>query len=363
MSADRTTAKSIIWKFPQTETTAVVIGDSQTKYLYHHFDPLCPGTPAFVSQPGACIADARSLIDFIPASATTVFLHVGTNDLSSTSAEHAFSDYRSLTDLILESRPNISTIHASLILPRSANRRRDYRISRFARSCNEKARRFNSLLREFCRHSRFVRFVDHGFENLPACRVLAADGLHPSFEGVALLAGHIRALCFMQQRCNPPGWRDFACTANPVAAPAILLNDRDFPPLPPIPSSVRTPEHSRASSRPPPPPRSTATTAPRVNASTPSPTSTSEPRASGMPPPTAKPAAATTPRGNERGDTTKIPDQRRTDSLPSPTSASSTTAEPTETNSSVSAGFSGVQNPAPRAACPYNLRKNRHSSN
>lgn len=242
MSAARTTSKDIIRKFPRTVPTIVVIGDSQTKYLFQFFDPLCPGTPAFISQPGACIADVRLLVDSIPSTATSVFLHVGTNDLCSTTPECAFSEYRSLTDLILQSRPNISTIYATLILPRSANRRRDYCISRFARRCNERARRFNALLREFCRHSRCVRFIDHGLQHFPACRVLAADGLHPSFEGVALLAGHIRELCFLQQRCNPPGWRDSACTANQVAASDIPSYDSNFPPLPPLFQRSRTPE-------------------------------------------------------------------------------------------------------------------------
>ncbi|KAL1466935.1 hypothetical protein MTO96_000535 [Rhipicephalus appendiculatus] len=41
-----------------------------------------------------------------------------------------------------------------------------------------------------------VFFLDHALQWFPSVRVLAADGLHPNFEGVALLARHIKQLCF-----------------------------------------------------------------------------------------------------------------------------------------------------------------------
>lgn len=353
MSAARTTKKDVIRKFPQTAPSSVVIGDSQTKYLFEHFDPLCVGTPAFVSQPGACISDARLLIDSIPACSNTVFLHVGTNDLTSSSAERAFCDYRSLTDLILQSRPNVSTIYASLILPRSANRRRDYRISRFAIGCNEKARRFNSLLREFCRHSRCVRFIDHGFQHLPARRVLAADGLHPSFEGVAVLASHIRELCFTQKRCNPPGWREVACTAAQARAGASY--DHDFPPLPLLPSSPTssTTSPDTRSNRPAPCAAvTTVATDLQLSARDPHPESPDVRRS-------LQPvrAPATTASEHRRIACSPTPRVRRAKSLPRPPSGTttptgaSTTTEPLRNASSGSALLSDAPKPA------YNLRK------
>ncbi|KAK8761264.1 hypothetical protein V5799_027464 [Amblyomma americanum] len=39
------------------------------------------------------------------------------------------------------------------------------------------------MLRKHCQRTRGVFYVDHGLEWLPPARVMAADGLHPSFEG------------------------------------------------------------------------------------------------------------------------------------------------------------------------------------
>ncbi|XP_077531679.1 uncharacterized protein LOC144144157 [Haemaphysalis longicornis] len=82
-------------------------------------------------------------------------------------------------------------------------------------------------------NKRLQRILQHfdGTDNM----VLAADGLHPSFEGVAVLASHIRELCFTRKRCNPPGWREDACTA--TQALAVSSYDSNFPPLPLLPSS------------------------------------------------------------------------------------------------------------------------------
>ncbi|KAL1471060.1 hypothetical protein MTO96_040134 [Rhipicephalus appendiculatus] len=71
-------------------------------------------------------------------------------------------------------------------------------------------------------YSRKVFFVDHGFQYLPPRRVLAADGLHPSFEGVALMASHIRELFFKHSDNDESLWRDFACVF-PAAVPPRLL--------------------------------------------------------------------------------------------------------------------------------------------
>ncbi|KAH7979280.1 hypothetical protein HPB49_008953 [Dermacentor silvarum] len=49
-------------------------------------------------------------------------------------------------------------------------------------------------------------------------RVLAADGLHPSFEGVALMASHIKQLCFRKSAdVASTSWLDHmpSCHAEP----------------------------------------------------------------------------------------------------------------------------------------------------
>ncbi|KAH6927947.1 hypothetical protein HPB50_010000 [Hyalomma asiaticum] len=157
-----------------------------------------------------------------------LILHVGTNDLTSSTGRTAFEKYRSLFDFLKKERPEINRIYASLILPRSGNRRRGNRNRAQVYHCNRQACHFNSLLREICRWSRLVFYLDHGLEWLPSNRILAADGLHPSFEGVAILASHIRQLCIKQRSAASSSWRGY-------------VNDQ--PSAPPTgPSTVTTPQ-------------------------------------------------------------------------------------------------------------------------
>ncbi|KAH6939994.1 hypothetical protein HPB50_023874 [Hyalomma asiaticum] len=209
MAPATTPLKHISLKFPRTETSTVVIGDSQSKYLHQYFDPGSQGTPAFISQIGAKIDDVRSLINFVPETANTLMLLVGTNDMASITAEAAFDKYRSMLDYVMKMTPNISKIYATLILPRCTNRRRGNSNLSFVRRCNREASYFNRLLRGFCSRSRKVFFLDHGFQHLPPGRVLAADGLHPSFEGVAVMASHIRELCCKRADNKVSLWCEF----------------------------------------------------------------------------------------------------------------------------------------------------------
>lgn len=196
MDSGRTATKTIKWKFPKTTVSTAVIGDSQTKYMFQHFDPLREGTPAFITQFGAVIRDVHGLLDFVPSSTTTLILHVGTNDLVHSTGRVTFHKYKALLQLILSKRPMISRIYATLLLPRALNRRRDKHNEAIVRHCNREACDFNDRLRSFCCRSDRVFFLDHALEWFPSVRVLAADGLHPNFEGVALMAGHIKQLCF-----------------------------------------------------------------------------------------------------------------------------------------------------------------------
>ncbi|KAH6930706.1 hypothetical protein HPB50_017398 [Hyalomma asiaticum] len=191
-----TTSKRTTWKYPKSAVSTVVLGDSQTKYLFQYFDPLLQSTPAFVTLSGALISDVPSLVDLVPSSATTLILHVGSNDLTRRSALATFQRYRKLLDFIHEELPEIRCVYATLVLPRTTNRRRRNDNRAFVRRFKREASRFNSLLRSFCGRSRNLSCLDHMFEWLPPGRVLAADGVHLSFEGVALMASHIRQLCF-----------------------------------------------------------------------------------------------------------------------------------------------------------------------
>ncbi|KAH6940790.1 hypothetical protein HPB50_006830 [Hyalomma asiaticum] len=191
MEIRQTTSKRTTWKYPKSAVSTVVLGDSQTKYLFQYFDPLLQSTPAFVTLSGALISDVPSLVDFVPSSATTLILHVGSNDLAR-SALATFQRYRKLLDFIHEELPEIRCVYATLVLPRTTNRRRRNDNRAFVHRFNREASRFNSLLRGFCGRSRNLSCLDHMFEWLPPGRVLAADGVHLSFEGVALMASHIR---------------------------------------------------------------------------------------------------------------------------------------------------------------------------
>ncbi|KAH7981992.1 hypothetical protein HPB52_002524 [Rhipicephalus sanguineus] len=67
-----------------------------------------------------------------------------------------------------------------------------------------------------------VFFLDHELYHFPPWMVLAADGVHPSFGGVSLLAWKIHNLLLQVQRPAVADWRDCAvpaqCTHQPVTA-------------------------------------------------------------------------------------------------------------------------------------------------
>ena len=62
-----------------------------------------------------------------------------------------------------------------------------------------------------------MSFLDHDFTSLPPRRFLAADGLHPSFSGVALLAQNLKGRLHQGYSSTPPGWSSEipAATTNP----------------------------------------------------------------------------------------------------------------------------------------------------
>ncbi|KAH9367274.1 hypothetical protein HPB48_013497 [Haemaphysalis longicornis] len=194
MDARTTTSKRITWMYPNTTVSDAVLGDSHTKYVFQLFDAIMTDTPAFVSQSGALIKDMANLLDFVPSTATTLVIHAGTNNLAFCTPRAALDRLWRLFDVISKEHPTIKRLYVSLVQPRSTNRRRHSYNQSFVRNFNLKTHQFNTLVRDYCRQSWFVYFLDHGFYDFPTNRVLAADGLHLSFEGTAVLACHLRQL-------------------------------------------------------------------------------------------------------------------------------------------------------------------------
>ncbi|KAH7938686.1 hypothetical protein HPB51_028796 [Rhipicephalus microplus] len=159
MAAARAFREQLTWRFPIHGASTAIVGDSQLKYLHQHFDPASPPSPAFICQPGACIADIGELLDFVPKGTSNLILHIGTNDLANTDAPTAFNRYVALLDRIRHDRPDIPM---------------------------------------------------HRIDALPPWTVLAADGLHPSFAGVSLLAWNIYNLLLDLRQPYINNWLEHA---------------------------------------------------------------------------------------------------------------------------------------------------------
>ncbi|KAL1418439.1 hypothetical protein MTO96_025936 [Rhipicephalus appendiculatus] len=84
---------------------------------------------------------------------------------------------------------------------------------------------------------------------MPPWRVLAADGLHPSFEGVAMLALHYRGLLTTRtsrwhpQNLQPARNSALVCAGSPVPAGNTVSTGSSSPrnPVPPVPRPVTAP--------------------------------------------------------------------------------------------------------------------------
>ncbi|KAG0445608.1 hypothetical protein HPB47_013490, partial [Ixodes persulcatus] len=165
---------------PHCAFSAAIIGDSQAKYLFHHFDPLAGDSPGFISCRGARIADVPSLIVKLPQGITRLILHVGSNDIARNGAARVCRDYVWMIRQLQRSGPELQSIHVSLVLPRHTNRRRDNMNGGFVRRFNYEARNFNQEMKRLCYEDLAkVYFIDHGFHQLPPWRFLAADEFTP----------------------------------------------------------------------------------------------------------------------------------------------------------------------------------------
>lgn len=117
----------------------------------------------------------------------------------------------------LRARPELQRLIVSCVLPRHINRRLDRPNDDFVRWFNREAQELNDTIKRYCRRPSKVTYLDYGFESLPPRRFLAADGLHPSFSGVALMAQTLKTILRRGKMETAPGW----CTqpASPRSTP------------------------------------------------------------------------------------------------------------------------------------------------
>ncbi|KAH7971676.1 hypothetical protein HPB52_002167 [Rhipicephalus sanguineus] len=101
-------------------------------------------------------------------------------------------------------------VFATLVLPRGPNERLLRRNWRAVTRFNREAREFNSRLLDLCHAREGVFYVDHAIDRFPPWAVHAADGLHPSFAGVSLLAWNFYNLLLDLRRPYITDWQDNA---------------------------------------------------------------------------------------------------------------------------------------------------------
>lgn len=134
-----------------------------------------------------------------------------------------------MLEFVNRERPDIADIFVTLLLPQTPNRRRGCANRRAVERYNREACHFNALLRAHCRRSRNVRYINHGMEWLPSGRVFAADGLHPSFEGVAVMTSHLQQVLLRNSARSAHAWMDQASVS---ANHPNLNSNSDFPVFP-----------------------------------------------------------------------------------------------------------------------------------
>ncbi|KAH7938642.1 hypothetical protein HPB51_028840 [Rhipicephalus microplus] len=101
-------------------------------------------------------------------------------------------------------------VFATLVLPRAPNQRLRRHNWRAVRRFNFEAREFNLRLLSLCHEREGVFYVNNRIDALPPWTVLAADGLHPSFAGVSLLAWNIYNLLLDLRRPYINNWLEHA---------------------------------------------------------------------------------------------------------------------------------------------------------
>lgn len=107
---------------------------------------------------------------------------------------------------IQSKRPEVGRIYISLVLPRTVNRRLHHSNHRFIKWFNNQVPNYNVDVKKLYRMSSRAFYIYYAFSEMPARHVPAADGLHPSFEGVTLLALHYQISITKKGNRQPAGW-------------------------------------------------------------------------------------------------------------------------------------------------------------
>ncbi|KAG0422624.1 hypothetical protein HPB47_001563 [Ixodes persulcatus] len=215
MAAVRPVQNGISWKLPRDPPTTGIIGDSQVKYFHQFYYLQRERCPALIHQNRARIRDVHGLLDLMPCSVTTVVLHIGTNDIATCDTVIVLKLYQRLLDYIHRLRPAFTAVYATL-----------------------EASRFNSFLHDLWDDGPRIFFIDHGLDFLSPNRYLAVDGVHPSFSGVALLAGHLQHV--IRNICDPGARRGDPTLS--YSTRRRFTDSRRWPPLaragrvPPLPN-------------------------------------------------------------------------------------------------------------------------------
>lgn len=248
MAASKPATERLSCKFPKFKIKTAIVGDSLMKHIYNHFDPSNPSAPGFVTYGGATFDDVVPTLEYVPPGVETLILHVGTADIARRGSAAAVAALRGSMERIRQRRPELKTFLLSLPLPRAPNRRRGGANRNFVRWFNAEARRYIQDVRRLCRGGILgprVFYIEHGFLALPPWRFLAADGLHASFEGVAILAQHFkeRLPCHRPRWASTPRLTEETGNHGQASAPASLP---PCPPCPPVPQRPPRPTSPRA---------------------------------------------------------------------------------------------------------------------
>lgn len=199
-------AEKVSRKFPKHAPSTAIIGNSQTRYLHRHFNPYDKSTPAFITIRGASTFDIEDELANVPRSVTTLVFHVGTSELELYGPDESLRRLRRLVNNTLQRRPELDRLIVSCVPPRSTNRRLQRSNEKFVHRFNREARHFNETIKTYCRKPGKVSYIDYEFDQLPARRFLAADGLHPSFMGVALIAQTLKGAIYRGNLEPAAGW-------------------------------------------------------------------------------------------------------------------------------------------------------------
>ncbi|KAH8036940.1 hypothetical protein HPB51_007539 [Rhipicephalus microplus] len=215
----------------------------------------CPCVPVSCAVIGDSsintINDVPGSLERLPPTLPRLVLHVGTADIADNGCAQAVRNLKELVERIHQIRPNLK-LCISLPLPTAPNRRRGGANKIFVHWFNRGASPFVRQVRRLCYRGelgRGVFYLDHAFHEMPLWRVLATDGLDPSYKGVAMLALHFRELLTTKtsrwhpQNLQPAENAAPVCAGSPAPAANMVCANSSSPQnsVPPAPRPVTSP--------------------------------------------------------------------------------------------------------------------------